>query len=111
MDMRPATLNTSENARKYHFLLRKSMFVLRKNSTRPKPLLSSSNAGTPKLVPDPFRHELDAQCLAPLFAAQHPVKNDAGDENSGKQISQQAERQSHGKAFHRTRSKKKENGG
>ena len=29
----PATLKTSEKARKYHFLPRKSMFGLRKNST------------------------------------------------------------------------------
>src|SRR5271163_141695 len=30
----PATLNTREKARKYHFLPRKSMLVLRKNSKR-----------------------------------------------------------------------------
>jgi hypothetical protein len=29
----PATLKISEKARKYHFLPRKSIFVLRKNST------------------------------------------------------------------------------
>ena len=34
MENRPATLNTREKARKYHFLPRKSMLVLRKNSTR-----------------------------------------------------------------------------
>src|SRR5450755_2823920 len=33
MDKSPATLNTSEKARKYHFLPRKSMFVFLKNST------------------------------------------------------------------------------
>src|ERR1700722_2160285 len=39
----PATLNTSEKARKYHFLPRKSMFVLRKNSTlyTPYPIYDS----------------------------------------------------------------------
>src|SRR5271165_4290777 len=34
MESSPATLNTSEKARKYHFLPRKSMLVLRKNSKR-----------------------------------------------------------------------------
>src|SRR5437899_7504062 len=33
IEQMPATLNTSEKARKYHFLPRKSMFALRKNST------------------------------------------------------------------------------
>jgi hypothetical protein len=33
MENIPATLNTREKARKYHFLPRKSMFGLRKNST------------------------------------------------------------------------------
>src|SRR5580658_597107 len=33
MENRPATLNTSEKARKYHFFPRKSILVLRKNST------------------------------------------------------------------------------
>ena len=33
MENTPATLNISEKARKYHFLPRKSMFGLRKNST------------------------------------------------------------------------------
>src|SRR5271168_1606918 len=34
MENKPATLNTREKARKYHFLPRKSMLVLRKNSKR-----------------------------------------------------------------------------
>src|SRR5215469_5427656 len=38
MESTPATLNTSEKARKYHFFPRKSMFGLRKNSTSLKPL-------------------------------------------------------------------------
>ena len=33
MENKPATLKTRENARKYHFFPRKSMFALRKNST------------------------------------------------------------------------------
>jgi hypothetical protein len=33
MENTPATLNTNEKARKYHFLPRKSMFGFRKNST------------------------------------------------------------------------------
>jgi hypothetical protein len=33
MEISPATLNISEKVRKYHFLPRKSIFVLRKNST------------------------------------------------------------------------------
>src|SRR6266849_414573 len=33
MESTPATLNTREKARKYHFFPRKSMFGLRKNST------------------------------------------------------------------------------
>jgi hypothetical protein len=33
MESIPATLNTSEKARKYHFLPRKSMFGFLKNST------------------------------------------------------------------------------
>src|SRR5580700_938382 len=34
MEHKPATLKTREKARKYHFLPRKSMLVLRKNSKR-----------------------------------------------------------------------------
>src|SRR5271170_4870033 len=37
MENKPATLNTSEKARKYHFFPRKSMLVLRKNSTELTP--------------------------------------------------------------------------
>src|ERR1700757_2817971 len=35
MERMPATLKISEKERKYHFLPRKSIFVLRKNSTNP----------------------------------------------------------------------------
>src|SRR5258708_32015139 len=37
MENTPATLNSSEKARKYHFLPRKSMLGLRKNSTELTP--------------------------------------------------------------------------
>jgi hypothetical protein len=40
MENMPATLNTSEKARKYHFFPRKSIFVLRKNSTEGAPYLN-----------------------------------------------------------------------
>ena len=52
----PATLKISEKARKYHFLPRKSMLVLRKNSTA---------------------SPLNTQSLATLVAIEDGVKNHA----------------------------------
>src|SRR5450631_1187625 len=83
MENTPATLNTSEKARKYHFLPRKSMFGLRKNSTLCRSPLS------------------DAERFASLVAAQDPVKNHARNEHGGKQIGDQPKRQGNGKPFDR----------
>src|SRR5208282_6555750 len=79
MENKPATLKTSENARKYHFLPRKSMFALRKNST---PLR------TPFLWRCPLS---DAQRLTALLASQQPIENHARHEHRREQIREQTE--------------------
>src|SRR5579859_226355 len=85
----PATLKISENARKYHFLPRKSMFVFLKNSTC---FTFVKNRRT--------RLASDAQGLAALFALQAGVEDHAGDENSGKNIGQQTKSQRDCKSLH-----------
>jgi hypothetical protein len=42
IEQTPATLKTSENAMKYHFLPRKSMFGFLNNSTLQKPFLRTT---------------------------------------------------------------------
>src|SRR5215475_4381069 len=71
----PATLNTSEKARKYHFLPRKSMLVL-VNSCTASPL--------------------NAQRLATLVAVENAIEDDARDEHRRKQVGQKTKAQCHG---------------
>src|SRR5947208_4024425 len=49
----PATLKTSEKAMKYHFLLRKSIFGLRKNSTLNNPSVVRPWSCVVRLEPSP----------------------------------------------------------
>src|SRR5215471_16923957 len=86
----PATLKISEKARKYHFLPRKSMFELRKNSTA---------------------CPLNAQGLATLMAAEDPVKDHARYEHCGKQVGCQTETQGDGKSAHRAGSEQEQDDG
>src|ERR1700691_1835273 len=79
MENMPATLKTSEKARKYHFFPRKSMFVLRKNSTEYYPLS------------DLWFRSLNAQRLTAFFPAQDPVEDHARNEYGGEQVGQQTE--------------------
>src|ERR1022692_4066812 len=79
MENKPATLNTSEKARKYHFLPRKSMLVLRNNSTA---------------------SPLNAQWLATLMATENELENHARDEHRGEQVGRQTEAEGHSKSFH-----------
>src|SRR5215475_14617948 len=95
MESTPATLNTSEKARKYHFFPRKSIFGLRKNSTPFESLLKAfrvpersglqnywlANPETlPSRPPKTFSFLADAQRFATLLTAQHPVENHARNE-------------------------------
>src|SRR5258706_2061233 len=80
MEAMPAKLNTSEKARKYHFLPRKSMLVLRNNS-----------------IPTPVSN---TQRLATLLPAQHPVKNYPRNKHCRKQIRRQTKHQRGGKPSH-----------
>src|SRR5271165_4596092 len=86
----PAMLKISEKARKYHFLPRKSMFVLRKNSTA---------------------NPLDAQSLATLVAIEDGVENNARNKNRSEQVGQKTKAQGHGKSAHRARSKQEQDDG
>src|ERR1700693_1918151 len=77
MENTPATLNTRENARKYHFLPRKSMFGLRKNSTPlrtpflcPRYSTPDEASGATSALPLSY-----AQRFAALFAGQQPVED------------------------------------
>src|SRR5215471_12172510 len=83
----PATLNTSEKARKYHFLPRKSMLVL-VNSCTASPL--------------------NAQRLATLVAVENAVEDDARDEYRRKQIGQKTKAQRHGKPANRAGSEQEQ---
>src|ERR1039458_9168425 len=79
MEQIPATLKTSEKARKYHFLPRKSILVLRNNSTA---------------------SPLNAQWLATLMATENELENYARDEDRGEQVCRQTEAEGHSKSFH-----------
>src|SRR6516165_9490784 len=68
----PATLKIKEKARKYHFLPRKSILVLRNNSTA---------------------SPLNAQRLATLVAIENAVEDDARYENRRKQVGQKTKAQ------------------
>src|ERR1700733_5986510 len=97
MENMPATLKTSEKARKYHFFPRKSMFVLRKNSTEYYPLS------------DLWFRSLNAQRLTAFFPAQDPVEDHARNEYGGEQVGQQTEGEGHGKPFDRAGSEQEQN--
>src|SRR5690242_559092 len=102
----PATLNTKENARKYHFLPRKSMFGLRKNSTLyPKKI--SFKVSSFKVS------NLTTQCSAPRHAlcGSECSRRSRAKRNRGEQVCQQTEGQSDGKAFDRTGSEDKQDEG
>src|SRR5215471_19337008 len=93
MEMSPAMLKISEKPRNHHFLPRKSMFELRKNSTY-----------------STF-FELDAQGLAPLFAAQYGIKDHPRNEHCCEQIGEQAEGQRETEATDRAAAHKNQNDG
>src|SRR5271165_585962 len=90
MDSNPATLKIREKARKYHFLPRKSMFVLRNNSTA---------------------SPLNAQCLATLMAVENRLENDPRNKDRSEQVGGQTKAERHRKSLHRTGSEQEENDG
>src|ERR1035441_6859395 len=90
MEQIPATLNTSEKARKYHFLPRKSILVLRNNSTA---------------------SPLNAQWLATLMAAENELENHPRYEHRGEQVGRQTEAEGHRKSLHRTGSEQEQDDG
>src|ERR1039458_9589754 len=119
MEPMPATLKISENARKYHFLPRKSMFVLRNSSTsKPQKSFCSPSGDCAECVGgeglDPGRRQLplvgwlDTQCLAALMTIQVGIENHARDEYRGKQVREQTEAQRDRKALHRPCSKQEQ---
>src|SRR5580698_1044341 len=90
MDESPAMLKISEKARKYHFLPRKSMLVLRNNSTA---------------------SPLNAQRFATLMAVENGFENYSGNENRSEQVGGQTEAERHRKTLHRTGSEQKQDDG
>src|SRR5882762_1476388 len=94
MENTPATLNTSEKARKYHFLPRKSIFVSRKNSTCPNPL---------RIAVD-----LNTERFAAFLFAQNPIENYARNKHRRKQVRQQTKNQGDGKSLDRPRPENKQ---
>src|SRR5271165_6165376 len=80
MDSSPATLKMSEKARKYHFLPRKSILVLRNNSTASL---------------------LNTQCLATLVAVENGLENDPRNKDRREQVGRQTEAQGHREPTHR----------
>src|SRR6516162_4302077 len=87
IEIRPATLKIREKARKYHFLPRKSMLVLRKNSTA---------------------SPLNTQSLATLVAAEDGFENDPRHKHRGEQVRQQTKTQRDGKSAYRASSKQEQ---
>src|ERR1700733_9224123 len=113
----PARLKTSEKARKNHFLPRKSMFGLRKNSTlgrAPSELFQKPHiawvAPAFQRCPPPSLELSDAESFASLMTAEHPIKNHARDKHCGKQIRQQPEGQCGGKPFDRAGAEHEQDG-
>src|SRR5580704_2519733 len=80
IDVSPATLKIREKARKYHFLPRKSMLVLRNNSTA---------------------SPLDTQCLATLMAVENGFENYPRNEDRSEQVGRQTDAEGHGESAHR----------
>src|ERR1700683_4684570 len=111
MENMPATLNTSEKARKYHFFPRKSILVLRKNSTGClAPYLnlkvssfefpvSSFQSSTSHRKLETF---LNAQRFTALLTAEDPVEDQSRNEYRGKQVGQQTESERDRKPLDRT---------
>ena len=104
MENTPATLKISEKARKYHFLPRKSMLVLRKNSTGFSIPFSIYDFVMVALCParkSMTQSLLNAERFPALFAAQHPVENRARHKYGRKQVRQQTKRERGGESLHR----------
>src|SRR5271167_2443097 len=113
MESTPATLKISEKARKYHFFPRKSMLVLRKNSTGLSSPLSVYDLAPIWRVIFSFSNRpisrfisasapLDAKRFPALLAGQHPIKNYTRHEDCGKQVRQQTKGERGGESFHRS---------
>src|SRR5271167_3444181 len=90
MDSRPATLKMSEKARKYHFLPRKSILVLRNNSTASL---------------------LDTQCLATLVAIENGLENDPRNKDRREQVGRQTEAEGHSEAAYRAGTEQEQDDG
>src|ERR1700735_5835828 len=90
MEQIPATLKMSEKARKYHFLPRKSMLVLRNNSTA---------------------SPLNAQRFATLMAVENSFENDSRHKHRSEQIGRQTEAEGHSKTLHRPGSEEEQDDG
>src|SRR5579864_1024560 len=124
MDPIPATLKISEKARKYHFLPRKSMLVLRNNSTLnpQKPYWGLGAGGQndfhqpPASNPSPLRltsqmTPLNAERFAALMAIQNRLEDHARHKNRGKQVRCQTEAECHREALHRSRAEQEQDDG
>src|ERR1700720_2413617 len=125
MESTPATLKTSEKTRKYHFFPRKSKFVFLKNST----LLTVPSKHRSIVVSrwsfglhQSFRlcerqptqrltTALNAQRLATLLPAQHPIKNHPRHKHRRKQVRRQPKYQRSRKSLDRPCSKQEQNRG
>src|ERR1700730_7245458 len=120
MESKPATLKISEKARKYHFFPRKSILVLRKNSTGLFSPLSiydlarSSDCIIGRLchLKQSPNHEitqlfnsLNAERFSTLLPAEHPVENETRHKNRGEQVREQTESERGRESFHRTGTK------
>src|SRR5258708_17540348 len=110
MENTPATLKISEKARKYHFFPRKSMLVLRKNSTGfPSPFSIYDLKDHDLAVNLP--NFLNAERFPALLAIQTKIEDEARDEYCREQVRQQAENQGSSESAHRTRSEDEQNCG
>src|SRR5271165_1916914 len=90
IESNPATLKINEKARKYHFLPRKSILVLRNNSTA---------------------SPLNTQSLATLVAIEDGVENHARNKDGSKKVRCQTKAQGHGKSAHRAGSEQEQDDG
>src|SRR5205085_12682022 len=84
----PATLKISEKPRKYHFLPRKSMLVLRKNSIG-----------------------LNAQRFSSFLSLQRGIENHSRHKHRGKDVGEQTESEGHGKSANRPGANNKQDEG
>src|SRR4029077_12756941 len=71
---------------------------------KPLPRLCSGGHSCPSGPPGNSMRPLNTQSLAPLFAAQNPVKDHARYKHRSKQVGQEAKGQCDRKRLHRTRS-------